>query len=82
MADLNADGGQQIVHMITENGGKAISVRTDVSQAVEVQALIAQAVETYGRLDCAQCARNHLFLEDICTVSSLPSSMGRASMSS
>src|SRR5438876_6664204 len=53
VADMNEEGGQQTVHMITENGGEATFVRTDVSQAVEVQALIAQAVETYGRLDCA-----------------------------
>src|SRR5262245_17985126 len=53
VADMNADGGQQTVHMITEQGGEAIFVRTDVSQAVEVQALISTAVETYGRLDCA-----------------------------
>jgi NAD(P)-dependent dehydrogenase (short-subunit alcohol dehydrogenase family) len=52
VADMNADGGHQTVHMITENGGEAIFVRTDVSQAVEVQALISKAVETYGRLDC------------------------------
>jgi len=42
IADMNADGGHQTVHMITENGGEAIFVRTDVSQAVEVQALISQ----------------------------------------
>src|ERR1700745_512994 len=53
IADMNADGGHQTVHMITENGGEAIFVRTDVSQAVEVQVLISKAVETYGRLDCA-----------------------------
>src|SRR5919108_3954483 len=53
IADMNAEGGQQTVHMITENGGEAIFVKTDVSQAVEVQALISTAVETYGRLDCA-----------------------------
>jgi NAD(P)-dependent dehydrogenase (short-subunit alcohol dehydrogenase family) len=53
VADMNEDGGQQTVHMITEQGGEAIFVRTDVSQAVEVQALISKAVETYGRLDCA-----------------------------
>src|SRR5215813_8337830 len=53
IADLNVDGGHQTVHMITEQGGEAIFVRTDVSQAVEVQALISKAVETYGRLDCA-----------------------------
>src|SRR6266581_5828458 len=39
--------------MITEQGGEAIFVRTDVTQAVEVQTLISQAVATYGRLDCA-----------------------------
>ena len=53
IADMNEDGGQQTVHMITENGGEAIFVRTDVSNAVEVQALISQAVTTYGRVDCA-----------------------------
>src|SRR5499425_3434098 len=53
IADMNDEGGHQTVHMITEQGGEAIFVRTDVSQAVEVQALISQAVATYGRLDCA-----------------------------
>src|SRR5215831_12142196 len=53
IADINEEGGQQTVHMITEHGGEAIFVRTDVSQTVEVQALISQAVATYGRLDCA-----------------------------
>ena len=53
VADMNEEGGQQTVHMITEQGGEAIFVRTDVSQAVAVQALISTAVETYGRLDCA-----------------------------
>src|SRR5215475_10658332 len=43
IADMNEDGGHQTVHMITEKGGEAIFVRTDVSKAVE----------TYGRLDCA-----------------------------
>src|SRR5215510_11459903 len=53
IADMNEEGAQQTVHMITEKGGEAIFVRTDVSKAVEVQALISQAVATYGRLDCA-----------------------------
>ena len=53
IADMNEEGAQQTVHMITEKGGEAIFVRTDVSKAVEVQALISQAIATYGRLDCA-----------------------------
>ena len=53
IADMQEEGGQQTVHLITEKGGEAIFVKTDVSKAVEVQALISKAVETYGRLDCA-----------------------------
>jgi NAD(P)-dependent dehydrogenase (short-subunit alcohol dehydrogenase family) len=53
IADMNEDGGQQTVHMITENGGEATFVQVDVSNATEVQAMISKAVETYGRLDCA-----------------------------
>ena len=53
IADTNDEGGHQTVHMITENGGEAIFVKTDVSKVVEVQALISTAVATYGRLDCA-----------------------------
>jgi NAD(P)-dependent dehydrogenase (short-subunit alcohol dehydrogenase family) len=53
IADTNEEGGHQTVHMITENGGEATFVKMDVSKAVEVQALISTAVETYGRLDCA-----------------------------
>jgi len=53
IADVNEDGGQQTVHMITENGGEATFVRVDVSNATEVEAMISKAVETYGRLDCS-----------------------------
>ena len=51
VADMNVDGGQQTVHMITENGGEATFLQVDVSNATEVQAMIYKAVETYGRLD-------------------------------
>src|SRR5499433_1537354 len=53
IADLNEDGGQQTVHMITENGGEATFVQVDVTSASAVEAMIAKTVETYGRLDCA-----------------------------
>jgi NAD(P)-dependent dehydrogenase (short-subunit alcohol dehydrogenase family) len=53
IADMNEDGGHQTVHMITENGGSAIFVQTDVTQATAVETLISKAIETYGRLDCA-----------------------------
>jgi NAD(P)-dependent dehydrogenase (short-subunit alcohol dehydrogenase family) len=53
IADMNEEGGHQTSHMITENGGEAIFVKTDVTSASAVEALISKAVETYGRLDCA-----------------------------
>lgn len=53
IADMNEDGGQQTVHMITENGGEAMFVQVDVSNATEVEVMISKTVETYGRLDCA-----------------------------
>ena len=53
IADMNADGGQHTVHMITENGGEALFVQADVSQATTVEALISKMVETSGRLDRA-----------------------------
>src|SRR5215469_15148116 len=53
VADMNADGGQQTVHMITEKGGEATFIQVDVTSASAVEAMISQTVETYGRLDCA-----------------------------
>ncbi len=53
IADMNEDGGQQTVHIITENGGEATFVQVDVSSATQVEAMISKTVATYGRLDCA-----------------------------
>jgi NAD(P)-dependent dehydrogenase (short-subunit alcohol dehydrogenase family) len=53
IADMHEEGGQQTVHMITENGGNVTFVQVDVTQATAVEAMISKAVETYGRLDCA-----------------------------
>ena len=53
IADMNADGGQQTVHMITEKVGKPPSSRWMCTSATAVEAMICKTVETYGRLDCA-----------------------------
>jgi NAD(P)-dependent dehydrogenase (short-subunit alcohol dehydrogenase family) len=53
IADLQEEGGQHTVHLITAQGGEASFVQTDVTHATAVEALIARAVERYGRLDCA-----------------------------
>jgi NAD(P)-dependent dehydrogenase (short-subunit alcohol dehydrogenase family) len=53
VADVTVEGGEETVALVKKAGGEAIFVKTDVSKAVEVEALVAKAVATYGRLDCA-----------------------------
>lgn len=53
VTDVSVEGGEETVRLIQQNGGEALFVKTDVSQAAEVAALIAKTVATYGRLDCA-----------------------------
>jgi len=45
--------GKDAVGAIAENGGEAIWIEADVSQAGQVSAMVQQAVDTYGRLDYA-----------------------------
>jgi NAD(P)-dependent dehydrogenase (short-subunit alcohol dehydrogenase family) len=53
VADVIVEGGEETVRLIQQAGGEAVFMRADVSQAVEVEALVKKAVATYGRLDCA-----------------------------
>lgn len=53
IADVDVKGGEETVQMIKKTGSAAMFVKTDVSKAAEVEALIKRSVETYGRLDFA-----------------------------
>src|SRR5919198_6678412 len=53
VADVAVEGGEETVRLIQQRGGEAIFVKADVARAAEVEALVARAVQTYGRLDCA-----------------------------
>jgi len=53
IADVNVGGSQETLQLVTKSGGEAIFVRTDVTESVEVEALINDVGKTYGRLDCA-----------------------------
>jgi NAD(P)-dependent dehydrogenase (short-subunit alcohol dehydrogenase family) len=53
VADVDTDGGKATTQAIIAAGGAATFVRTDVSAAADVMAMVACAVATYGRLDCA-----------------------------
>lgn len=45
------EGGMPTVEAIAQAGGTALFQRADVADAVQVQALVARAVETFGSLD-------------------------------
>ena len=50
-ADVDEEGGRRVVEAIVHGGGAARFVRTDVSRATEVKALIDAALSAFGRLD-------------------------------
>ena len=52
-ADLTEDAGRETVEQIGQEGGRAVFVRTDVSDAAAVEALVGRATSDFGRLDCA-----------------------------
>lgn len=53
VSDVNQEAGQATVEQIEREGGTASFCRTDVSKAADAEAMVATAVERYGRLDCA-----------------------------
>jgi NAD(P)-dependent dehydrogenase (short-subunit alcohol dehydrogenase family) len=53
VAGRRSEAGEQTVQLIREAGGDALFVRTDVTQAAEVEALVNKTLAAYGRLDYA-----------------------------
>lgn len=51
VSDINAPGAEETVELIQAAGGSAAFVRADVSQAADVQAMIAAAETHYGQLN-------------------------------
>lgn len=47
----SVDRATQIVKAITENGGKAFAHQADVTDFAAVEAMVAQVIHTYGRVD-------------------------------
>jgi NAD(P)-dependent dehydrogenase (short-subunit alcohol dehydrogenase family) len=53
LADVVEEGGNRTLKMVQDLGANATFVRCDVSKSSDVDAAIAKAVQTYGRIDCA-----------------------------
>jgi NAD(P)-dependent dehydrogenase (short-subunit alcohol dehydrogenase family) len=71
-SDIDADAGAATVGRLNDAGGDAVFMAADVADADAVDALVAFAVESFGRLDCAaNCAgvgagdaQTHLYDEE------------------
>ncbi|MEW6615642.1 MAG: glucose 1-dehydrogenase [Thermodesulfobacteriota bacterium] len=51
ITDINEENAIKVANDIKAKGGSAIAVRTDVTRIDEVEALMAKAVEAFGKLD-------------------------------
>lgn len=52
-SDVTGAGGEETARLVAEAGGEALHVACDVTRPAEVEALVAAAVDAFGRLDCA-----------------------------
>lgn len=52
VVDRNMDAAQETVEEIRRGSGRAHAVRADVSVEQEVKAMLAEAVDEFGRVDC------------------------------
>ena len=51
VADLNSQGGEQVIGEIAAAGGRAVFQHTEVSSEPDIKALVDRALSEYGRLD-------------------------------
>src|SRR5579864_846531 len=53
VAELDQQSGEETARLIREGGGEAAFCRTDIAEAESVKAMVAFALDSFGRLDCA-----------------------------
>jgi NAD(P)-dependent dehydrogenase (short-subunit alcohol dehydrogenase family) len=53
VSDLTVEGGEETARMIAADGGTALFVKADVTQAADVKAMLLEVERTSGRLDFA-----------------------------
>ena len=53
VVDVNVEGGKETVQMVKGAGGESIFVKTDVTNGHDVEEMVKETDETFGRLDCA-----------------------------
>lgn len=61
IAEIDAASGEKVAKTITERGGQALAVATDVSDRKSVDAMVEQAIEKFGRIDAL--VNNAVFID-------------------
>ncbi|MEK9153085.1 MAG: SDR family NAD(P)-dependent oxidoreductase, partial [Patescibacteria group bacterium] len=51
VADWAEKGGQETVEMVKQKGGQAVFVKTDVSQASDIEKMVGVCLENFGQVD-------------------------------
>lgn len=51
VADVDRAGADAVVDQINADGGNAVATTTDVSSEADIEAMVATAIDTFGRLD-------------------------------
>ena len=71
VADVVPDAGNETVKIIKDAGGDALFIRTDVTKATEVEAMVRQAVEKYGKISVL-CNNAGISAGDTTKITELP----------
>ena len=53
LADIDTVGNEETTRLVAEHGGRVLSVKCDVTSSSDIQAVIEQTVQEFGRLDVA-----------------------------
>src|SRR5688572_14742674 len=51
VSDIHDEAGAKVVNQIIKNGGEAVFIHADVSQAADCQQLVNQTITAFERLD-------------------------------
>ena len=51
VADLNEEAGSTVVKQISNEGGNALLVKTDVTNAISIQKMVKTTIDKYGKID-------------------------------
>ena len=53
LADMQVEGGNETLKMVRDAGAQATFLKVDVAKVADTEAMVAEAVKSFGRLDCA-----------------------------